>query len=193
MTTVYLVRHAHSHWEPNEDRPLSDQGRPRARDLAGWFVPIPLSAIYSSPARRAIETIQPLADARNIRPEIVDDLRERTLIVRPGETVVAAAARAWRNPEAGEDGMESNRTAASRALRVLRRIVAEREGGSVVVSTHGNLLTLVLNALDPAYGYETWLALGFPDVYRLTFQKDRLLRSEHVWNDGNHPRGGARA
>ena len=51
--------------------------------------------------------------------------------------------------------------------------------GPVVVSTHGNLLVLLLNYLDAAIGYEFWQGLRIPDVYRVEIGKtphiERLL------------------
>ena len=182
-TSVYLVRHAHAHWTPSEQRPLSEEGRAAAAALARHLAPIPVSAIYCSPARRARETIEPLAEARGIRPEIVPDLRERHLVVTPGHTFETAVETAWRNPAIGVEGTESNQ-AAARGVRVLDRVLSAHEGQSVVLSTHGNLLALILNALDPAHGYQTWRALTFPDVYSLTFEERALLRVERYISPG---------
>jgi len=190
-TIVYLVRHAHARWEASEERPLSDQGRAAAADLAGWFGSTPIAAIYSSPARRAIETIQPLADARGILPRIVPDLRERELVVGLGTTFEAAVEAAWRSPATGSGGTESNRAAAARGIRALQEIVSAHRDQCVVVSTHGNLLALMLNSLDSSYGYETWRALTFPDVYRLDFLEGAPTHVERVW--GQRPNGGLRA
>jgi 2,3-bisphosphoglycerate-dependent phosphoglycerate mutase len=181
ITSVYLVRHAHAHWEPSEERPLSDQGRAAATNLSRCLGSAAISAIYSSPARRAIETIQPLANAHGLHPEIVPDLRERHLTVMPGETFETAVETAWRNPATGQGGTEPNVVAATRGVGVLQQIIAARQGESVVVATHGNLLALMLNALDPAYGYEIWRTLTFPDIYKLQFRGNMLLHVERVW------------
>ena len=84
---------------------------------------------------------------------------------------------------AGSDDAPRNLQRASRAMGVLGGVVAQRAGESVVVSTHGNLFALILNALDPKYGYQTWLHLSFPDVYRLSFRADRIQRIERVWRE----------
>ena len=61
MSTLYLVRHAHAEWTPDENRPLSAQGSEDANRVANTLYVVPISAIYSSPARRARQTIAPLA------------------------------------------------------------------------------------------------------------------------------------
>ena len=34
-----------------------------------------------------------------------------------------------------------------------------------IVVTHGNLLSLILNSLDPNFGYDEWESLSNPDVF----------------------------
>jgi 2,3-bisphosphoglycerate-dependent phosphoglycerate mutase len=51
-----------------------------------------------------------------------------------------------------------------------------------VLATHGNLLALVLNALDPRFGYEFWRQLSFPDLYQLMFDGSDLRDVAHLWD-----------
>ena len=57
MTTLYLVRHAHAVWTPEENRPLSDRGRQDALRVADLLCAsphrAPITAVYASTARRA--------------------------------------------------------------------------------------------------------------------------------------------
>jgi phosphohistidine phosphatase SixA len=57
MTRLCLVRHAHADWQPDEGRPLSARGRHDAVVLARLPAVSDTAALYSSPARRAVETI----------------------------------------------------------------------------------------------------------------------------------------
>jgi 2,3-bisphosphoglycerate-dependent phosphoglycerate mutase len=51
------------------------------------------------------------------------------------------------------------------------------------VATHGNLLALVLNALDPRFGYEFWRQLSFPDIYQLALHGRELRAVERLWQE----------
>jgi 2,3-bisphosphoglycerate-dependent phosphoglycerate mutase len=51
-----------------------------------------------------------------------------------------------------------------------------------VLGTHGNLLALVLNALDPAFGYEFWCGLSFPDIYQMSFDGTEYRGVERLWD-----------
>ena len=65
MTTFYLVRHAHAYWTPGENRPLSDQGQQMAVKVADIMQSLPIQFIYSSPYRRAEQTVETLAQRLN--------------------------------------------------------------------------------------------------------------------------------
>jgi 2,3-bisphosphoglycerate-dependent phosphoglycerate mutase len=183
MTTLYLVRHAHADWKSDDERPLSERGRASAAVLDDLLARSPIEAVYSSPARRALETIELVTRRLRLEPVIVADLRERELVVAPGmdfETVVQAA---WLAPATASPGSESNHAAQSRGLTAIRRIMDEQSGRHAVVATHGNLLALILNGLKPAFGFEFWRSLTFPDVYELRFKNAALVNVRRIWDE----------
>ena len=82
MTTpIYLVRHAkagsRTRWvEPDHLRPLTKPGRRQAKALVKLFAEQPLSRLVSSPYVRCVETLEPLAPARDMEIELADALAE---------------------------------------------------------------------------------------------------------------------
>lgn len=182
MPTIYLVRHAHADWTPSEARPLSSRGRASALWLAERIGSRAMAAIYSSPARRATQTVAPLAERRGLTPIVVDDLRERELLVPSGLTFEDAVAQVWATPDASLPASESNRVAQTRGLNALKAIMSAHPRDDVVVSTHGSLLTLVLNGFDQRIGYEFWQRLSFPDVYAARVDGDTLVDLERIWD-----------
>lgn len=79
---LLLVRHAWAGdrdvWEGDDrERPLDDRGRKQAEELVERLRPYPIEAILSSPARRCVETVEPLAKARGLeieqRPELSEE------------------------------------------------------------------------------------------------------------------------
>jgi 2,3-bisphosphoglycerate-dependent phosphoglycerate mutase len=48
------------------------------------------------------------------------------------------------------------------------------------VSTHGNLLTLLLHSIDPIYGFETWCNLSNPDLFLLRDDGHGSFEIEHI-------------
>src|SRR5205823_28798 len=57
-------------------RPLSKKGLQQALDLVGLLKDSPVSAIFSSPYRRCVQTVEPLAKARRVPIKQTDSLAE---------------------------------------------------------------------------------------------------------------------
>jgi 8-oxo-dGTP diphosphatase len=78
---VLLVRHAwagdRKHWEGDDrERPLDERGRVQAVELVDKLASFRIDEILSSPYRRCIDSVQPLAEARGLDLELRDDLGE---------------------------------------------------------------------------------------------------------------------
>ena len=185
MTTVFLVRHAHSEWSRGEARSLSRQGAATAALLAVRLSEQPIAAIYSSTSRRAVETVSPLAERRDLEIIMVEQLRERDVPEVPLGEFDEMMQQAWQSPDAAPPGVESNLHAVARGLDVLKKLVARHPDQHIVIATHGNLMALMMNGLDGSYDYDFWRRLSFPDVYRLTFDGDRLTSVERAWDVGD--------
>lgn len=80
--TLYLVRHAHAGsragWSGADDaqRPLSDKGRSQARHFADELGDRPIRKLWSSPAVRCRQTLEPLAEASGETVKVASELAE---------------------------------------------------------------------------------------------------------------------
>lgn len=70
-TLVILVRHAEKAAEPAADPPLTAAGAARAQALAAALANTRVEAVITTELARTRETARPLAEARNLTPEIV--------------------------------------------------------------------------------------------------------------------------
>jgi 2,3-bisphosphoglycerate-dependent phosphoglycerate mutase len=100
------------------DRPLSDKGIRAAEQLAVTLAAEGPTAIYSSPYRRAIQTVEPLADRVGMAIEIVEDLRERLLGSHLSNDWRSHMSRALEDFDYVLEGGESSRQAQRRVIRV---------------------------------------------------------------------------
>ena len=77
---VYLVRHGHGVHVgkrlPTPESPLSKTGHAEAATLIDRFDGLPLTAVYSSPYPRCIDTVAPLARSRRLRVTKAPGLRD---------------------------------------------------------------------------------------------------------------------
>lgn len=183
MSTFYLLRHAHADWAPDENYPLSARGRDDAQRVADLLQQYPISSIYSSPFPRAFETITPLAKRLGLPVYLDSELRERRLGNSQAEEFLAAVEATWRDSSFAHPGGESNSAAQRRGLAVLRRLQEGHVQEHIVISTHGNLLALILQGFDPSVDFLFWKSLTMPDLYMLTLDQSGEALISRLWQE----------
>ncbi|BAM60370.1 PhoE family phosphoglycerate mutase [Streptococcus dysgalactiae subsp. equisimilis] len=80
-TTFYFIRHAEPNYNNHDDvlRELTEKGIVSSKKLVNQFSSITIDKFYSSPYKRSIDTIKPLADSKNKQITTIEGLRERKL------------------------------------------------------------------------------------------------------------------
>lgn len=182
ITKLYLVRHAHSVYTPEElSRPLSDKGKVEAEHVTELLKKEQIDAVCSSPYKRAVETVD--GTARHIGQGITlyEELRERTLSGNPVQNFDEAIALVWKDPAFSLKGGESNLTAQKRGVQGIFKIIEEYNGKNVVIGTHGNIMVLIMSYFDPQYDIRFWRNLQMPDIYCLTFDDENLKIVNRIW------------
>lgn len=85
-TTMIFVRHAEKMLTPVDDPSLSPEGQERAAELARQLgdadVVAGIDAVYSTPYRRTMETVQPVADALNLEVNSYDPADNEAVLER---------------------------------------------------------------------------------------------------------------
>jgi probable phosphoglycerate mutase len=126
------------------DPPLSDTGRHQAARLAAWLKSDRIDAIYSSPMRRARETAEPLAAARDLEiavdPALVE-LDHRAAAYVPMEELKAQDYDAWQALVRG--GLYANIDVLAFRRGVVgsfERIIAAHPGARVAVVCHSGVI-----------------------------------------------------
>ena len=163
MTTIYFIRHAHSNYTPDEyNRPLSENGRFEAEKLVNLFEEIKIHAMYASNYLRAIETIQPIAKIKDLTIEQMEQLNERVLSATPLDDFEEAIQKVWNNPTFHFPGGESNIEAQNRVIPAIEELIVKHQDETIIIGTHGNIFTLILNYYDAQYGLAYWKNLKMP-------------------------------
>ena len=176
MTIVYFVRHAHSVYTNDEyNRPLSEKGLHDAQKITQQFKQIEIDAVYSSPYKRAIQTVEGIASFKGLSVQIIDALKERTLGNIGNINFLQAIEKVWGNHEYSFEGGESNKAAQQRAIEVFLPLLENDKEQRIVIGTHGNILTLILNYFDKSIGIEFWKELNMPAIIQCEIQNQKVI------------------
>lgn len=165
MQTIYLVRHCQATGQAI-DAPLTDEGVRQAEELKNFLIDLNIERIISSPFLRAQESIRPLAEARNLHIELNDRLSERILASGNLPNWYELLKQSFEDKDRALPGGESSNEALQRGKAVLDELI-EKQANNVVLVSHGNLLALLLHSIDNSYGFEEWVNLTNPDVYKI--------------------------
>lgn len=160
--SLYLVRHAEATGQDPDAR-LTMKGEADALSLVRFFENKEIASIITSPYERAVKTIEPSAKKLNLPIQVDERLKERMLTT---ETLMD-----WESPlkesflykDSKLKGGETSNEATQRILAVCNEVSSTTE--NTVLVTHGNLLALLLNYYNPAFGFSEWKKLRNPDIF----------------------------
>ncbi|BBH23608.1 alpha-ribazole phosphatase [Paenibacillus baekrokdamisoli] len=160
MTTIYLLRHGETEWNAAGNRycgitdiPLSETGRSQARKAAAWFQDIPLSAVYCSPLKRALETAQTIARSHSLAASSDPRLQEIDFGQWEGRTkqqILQEDPSVWErwlvdpaDTQAGQCG-ETAAAVCSRVLSCINELSKKHEGESLLIVGHNTVNRLFM-------------------------------------------------
>jgi broad specificity phosphatase PhoE len=155
-TTLVLVRHGETDWnrerrfQGRADQPLNEAGRDQARALAKLLHDEPVSALYTSPLRRASETAEILAETFGLQAKPLDALLEIDVGAWEGLTIDEVRAmhpeqadEDWRS---GWDDGETYEELSKRVVPALMELGLKHEGNQVLAVTHAGPLRAAIAA-----------------------------------------------
>jgi 2,3-bisphosphoglycerate-dependent phosphoglycerate mutase len=162
---MILVRHCQSSGQA-PDAPLTEAGAAAAEALADELSAHQVDAVYSSPLRRAVATVEPFARRTGLKIHLDDRLVERRLSAEDRDDWLTHLERSFADANYRLETGESLTQAQARGLAALAAISAMGWRRPVVAS-HGNLISCILRAVDPTFGFQDWRALRNPDLFEL--------------------------
>ncbi|MFC0214141.1 histidine phosphatase family protein [Paenibacillus chartarius] len=184
-SVIYLIRHAESVYVEGQERSrgLTAAGLADAAALCNRLKTAAIEQFFSSPYERAIQTIRPLADSCSLDITLVEDLRERAMGEFSPLSFIEAKRRVYEYVQFSFPNGESSVEAQSRIVEAVCQILKRHEGKTIVIGTHGDIMTLFLNYFDPGYGFECWQSTTMPDIYRVRWQGQKIINVEGLWNN----------
>ena len=185
-TIIYMIRHAKSPFVFGEERTrnLSAQGLIDAQKVTDIMNNEKIDLIVSSPYIRAIQTIEGIATNKDIEIIVYEQLRERQLkgaFKLTEDEIQQAIKTSFDDIDFQLTDGESIRDVQNRAIPVIKNLLNNYEGKTIIIGTHGNVMTIIMNYFNKAYGYDFWKNTSKPDIYKLVFSGEELLSVYRLW------------
>lgn len=181
MTTiVYFVRHAQPDLTIHDDlkRPLTEKGKQSCQKLVSYFADKKVDLAYSSPFKRAIDTIKPILEKKNLSYVSVNNFRERKV----GDEWISDfhnyCRRQWENFDYKLVNGESLRETQERNIEVLREILKNNANKSIIIGSHGTAIGTILNYFDLTFNYTDFVKIQpvMPFIVKVSFENGVFLK-----------------
>jgi broad specificity phosphatase PhoE len=181
--TKYLILVKHSVPEIEEGRhasawPLSKEGQFRAHQLALELERYVPEAIFSSPEPKALETAEILARHFELELETVPGLREHDrskVPYLPHEAFQDSLRTFFQYPDERVFGRETADEAHARFYRAVHSILNEHNHKTVLVVSHGTVISLFVARLTGGSDVELWSKLGLPSFVALDLNSSTVI------------------
>ncbi len=130
---------------------LNEKGQQEAREIADGLKDVPLSAVYSSPLERAIETAQPLAKTRKLKITVAEGLIETDIGDWKGlEIKKARKLPEWKSVQNSPSRFrfpkgESFQEEQTRLVNAMEKIIKNHEPDDLVaIFSHADPIKLII-------------------------------------------------
>ena len=153
MTHIYFVRHAQPNFENHDDfsRELSPKGLADRTLVTDYLQDKGVTAVLSSPYRRAVDTVAPLAEELGLIVVTREDFRERKVGSAWIEDFDGFTRRQWADFDYKLSDGESLREAQERNLRALREVLEQFADKTVAIGSHGTALSTIIHHFRPTF------------------------------------------
>lgn len=181
-TTVYLIRHCKPNFNNHDDvsRELSTEGLQHHQLIIDYFSDKTIDIILSSPYKRSIDTISPLAQSRQLSISRCYDFRERKIDNTWIEDFTAFSKQQWADFSYKLTDGESLREVQVRTISALKAILHENSEKTIVISSHGTAISTIINYYQNTFSYSDFKEIKqlMPFILKMTFDQQDCLSIE---------------
>lgn len=177
MTNLYFVRHAEPNYDNHDDltRELTVKGLEDRKLVTEFLDDKNIDLVFSSPFKRAIDTVKDFADKNGFAIGIIDDFRERKIDNVWIEDFNGFCKKQWEDFDYKLSDGESLREVQKRNIAALYQVLSDHKSKNIVIGSHGTALGTIINFFDPSFGFAGFNEIRnlMPLIVRLTFDNDK--------------------
>lgn len=160
MTLIYLVRHAQCIGNVEKrltgyhDYELTEEGKIQAQNLAEYLRDVKFDCIFSSPFKRTVNTVQPIAEMQGLEIEIYRDLSEMNFGSYDGytwEEVDKLDKTILHNSQKeimGIPKQEKTEHVQERMMSVIKNLAEENLNKTILICSHGISIEAFLRGIS---------------------------------------------
>lgn len=170
--SIYFVRHAEPNYNNHDDqeRELTAKGEKDCELVVEFFANRVVDGIYSSPFKRAYDTVKDIAIQKNLPIIKIDEFRERKIADGWIEEFNEFSQKQWQDFDYHLINGESLAQVQCRNINALSELLKNPQK-SIVVGSHGTALATVINYYQSNFGYNDYFAIKslFPFIVQFDF------------------------
>lgn len=174
MTTIYFVRHAESNYRNHEDmlRELTKKGLEDSKLVTQFLADKNVDIIFSSPYKRAIDTIRDFSESSGLEIHLENDFRERKVDSCWIEDFTSFCKAQWMDFDYKLSDGETLREVQTRNITALNHLLNKHNNKTIVIGTHGTALSTIINFYHKKFGYADFERIKglMPWIVKITFQ-----------------------
>lgn len=160
MTLIYLVRHAQCIGNVEKrltgyhDYELTEEGKIQAQNLAEYLRDVKFDCIFSSPFKRTVNTVRPIAEMQGLEIEIYRDLSEMNFGSYDGytwEEVDKLDKTILHNSQKkimGIPKQEKTEHVQERMMRAIKKLAEENLNKTILICSHGISIEAFLRGIS---------------------------------------------
>jgi broad specificity phosphatase PhoE len=181
--TRHLILVKHSVPEIEQDRPantwkLSEQGQLRAHRLAEELADFAPEVILASQEPKAKETAEIVARHLRLDAQIIPDLHEHDRSNVPylaHDAFQTSIYEFFQRPDQLVFGRETADQAYTRFYQAVHSILVEHRNKTIVIVTHGTVISLFIARLTGSSALELWNKLGLPSFVAMDLGSSTVI------------------
>ncbi len=185
MGNIYIVRHGVTNYNQENrfqgqlDIPLNDEGLAQVAKLGNYFQKRPVDVIYSSDLKRAYQTAEAIARAKDLQIRILPGLREVNVGKLEGMTWAEVKENYSNWVKSGHNhgypGGETRLDIENRVKNTWEYIAKRHSNENVVLVSHGGIIKSLI-----------CLLLGINNENRSRFVIDNSSVTRIIYNDSGY-------
>jgi len=186
MPTVYFIRHAQADNSVKDGRarPLTEKGLVDRLLVTEFLADKNIDLVFSSPFKRAVDTLADFAEKTGHEIRLIEDFRERRSDSDWDRKTdfIPLIKRQWCDFSYTLSDGESLFDVQARNIAALEAILCENNGKNIAIGTHGTALSTIINYYDNSYNFDDFAAMALitPWVVRIEFDGNSCRMIEKI-------------